>query len=232
MRTKASSPELIGAGEARDATPFLPARRSAGLAAHRRAVQTCRGCDLYKNATQAVFGEGKAEARIIFIGEQPGDQEDRQGHPFVGPAGQMLDRALNEIGLDRSLVYVTNAVKHFKWKPDPRGKRRLHSKPGARELHACHPWLERELTLIKPDVVVCLGATAGQAIFGMKFRLRDFRGSVIRDSQLAPQIIATIHPSAILRAPDHEGREREYRGFLEDLRMAQEAANLPHSARR
>lgn len=208
---------------AKDATPFLPARPDASLAALRRAVQKCRGCDLYKNATQAVFGEGGVDARLIFIGEQPGDQEDLQGRPFVGPAGKMLDRALEEIELDRSLTYVTNAVKHFKWTPAPRGKRRLHAKPSAREVGACRPWLQREISRIRPEVIVTLGATAGQSLFGPKFRLGEFRGKIIRDSEWAPAVICTVHPSAILRIPDQEGRHREYQAFLSDLRIARKA---------
>jgi DNA polymerase len=208
----------------RDATPFLPENPRAPLTQLRQAAQSCRGCDLYKNATQAVFGEGKSTARIILIGEQPGDQEDLQGQAFVGPAGKVLDRALEEIGLDRSLTYVTNAVKHFKWKPAPRGKRRLHSKPGSREIHACHPWLERESFLIKPAVIVCMGVTAGQAILGKAFKLGESRSRIIHDPRWSAAIIATAHPSAILRVPTHEDREREYRAFVADLKLAQKAA--------
>jgi DNA polymerase len=211
-------------GTSRDARPFLPAGPHPSIAQHRRAVQSCRGCELYKNATQAVFGEGNPHARIMLIGEQPGDQEDLQGHPFVGPAGKILDRALEEIGLDRASLFVTNAVKHFKWTPAPRGKRRLHAKPGAREIHACYPWLEREISLVKPSVIVCMGVTAGQAIFGRQFRLGESRGRVLQDPRWLSRTVATAHPSAILRMPDHESREREYKSFVTDLRLAKKAA--------
>jgi DNA polymerase len=188
-------------------------------------VQDCRGCDLYKHATQAVFGEGNAHGRIMLVGEQPGDQEDLQGHPFVGPAGRILDRALVEIGLDRATLYVTKAVKHFKWKPAPRGKRRRHAKPGAREVHACRPWLEREIALVKPAVIVCMGITAGVAMLGRQFRLGAARGRVIRDEHWIARIVATAHPSAILRMPTHEEREREFKAFVADLRLAKKAAD-------
>ena len=204
------------------AQPFLPSSPRAGLQRHRQAVQSCRGCDLYKNATQAVFGEGIPTARIMLIGEQPGDQEDLRGRVFVGPAGKMLDRALLEIGLDRTQCYVTNAVKHFKW--TPRGKRRLHQRPTAREVHACFPWLKREIEIVKPSVMVCMGATACLAILGNQFRLTRSRGVVIRDPNYSAVIIATIHPSAILRAPDHAGREQAYRGFVHDLKLARATA--------
>jgi uracil-DNA glycosylase len=209
-------------GGVRDASPYLPASPRAGLSQLREAVQKCRGCELYKNATQAVFGEGKSTAQIMLIGEQPGDQEDLQGHPFVGPAGQLLDQALEEIALDRSLTYVTNAVKHFKWQA--RRKRRLHSKPSSREVRACHPWLEREILVVKPAVIVCLGATASQAMLGPQFRLTKARGTIIHDEKWPAAIVATVHPSAILRAPDHEAREREYRAFVADLKVAQKTA--------
>jgi DNA polymerase len=158
----------------------------------------------------------------MLIGEQPGDQEDLQGHVFVGPAGKMLDRALEEIGLDRGKCYVTNAVKHFKW--TPRGKRRLHQKPTAREVHACRPWLLREIELVNPSVIICMGATASQTVLGNQFRLTRSRGTVIHDPNYTAAIIATIHPSAILRAPDHAGREEAYRGFARDLKFAQATA--------
>jgi uracil-DNA glycosylase family protein len=207
----------------KDARRFLPVRPDASIMALRKAAHKCRGCELYKNATQAVFGDGKETAKIFFIGEQPGDQEDLQGHPFVGPARKMLDRALEEIGLDRAETYVTNAVKHFKWTPAPRGKRRIHSKPSAREVKACNPWLQREISRIKPEVIVILGATAGQALFGPKFRLGEMRGKIIRDTQWAPAVVCTVHSSAILRIPDQEGRHREYAAFVSDLRVAQKA---------
>lgn len=175
-------------------------------------------------ATQVVFGEGKANSRIMLIGEQPGDQEDLQGRPFVGAAGKVLDRALDEIGMDRSSLYITNAVKHFKWKPSPRGKRRLHAKPSAREVIACRPWLQREIQIVDPAIIVCMGATACFTILGDQFRLTQSRGTVIHDPEWKAAIVATIHPSAVLRAPDHEGREREYRAFVADLKVAHKQA--------
>jgi uracil-DNA glycosylase family protein len=205
---------------ASDALPFLPKQPSASLAQLRRAAARCRGCDLYKNATQVVFGNGQQSAKIMLIGEQPGDNEDLQGRPFVGPAGKLLDQALAEAKITRSMVYVTNAVKHFKWTPAPRGKRRLHSKPSPREVRACLPWLEREISLVRPRVIVCLGATAGLALFGPQFRIKLMRGKLIRNSQWAPCIVVTVHPSAILRIPDHDDREREHLAFLNDLRTA------------
>jgi len=181
----------------------------------REAVQSCRGCDLYSHASQAVFGEGPNSAEIVFIGEQPGDEEDRQGHPFVGPAGKLLDRALAEAGIDRSLVYVTNAVKHFKF--EERGKRRLHKKPNGLEIRACRPWLEAEINLIQPQIIVCLGATAAQSIFGSTYRLTKERGQFVRNSW-APHVTSTVHPSAILRAPDEQQRHIEYEKFVGDLK--------------
>jgi DNA polymerase len=185
------------------------------LPALRNAAATCTACDLYKRGTQTVFGEGLASARAIFLGEQPGDQEDKVGRPFVGPAGKLLDRALEEAGIDRKLVYVTNSVKHFKWVP--RGKRRLHEKPNAREIAACRPWLEAELAVLKPEVLVCLGATAAQAILGKSFRVTQMRGQIL-SHELAEKVMATVHPSSILRAPDDEARHREMELFIRDLR--------------
>jgi uracil-DNA glycosylase len=182
----------------------------------REAAQRCRGCDLWRNATQAVIGEGPDSAEAMFVGEQPGDQEDVEGLPFVGPAGRMFDKALAEVGIDRSRVYVTNAVKHFKWQP--RGKRRLHQKPNGTETAACRPWLDAELELVHPRVLVCLGATAAQALLGRQFRVTKQRGVPV-DSPLAEVVLATIHPSAILRAQD---RDAEYAGFVDDLRKVAE----------
>jgi uracil-DNA glycosylase family protein len=181
----------------------------------RDAVQTCRGCELYVHATQAVSGEGPKSTEIVFIGEQPGDEEDRQGHPFVGPSGKMLDKALAEAAIDRSRVYVTNAVKHFKF--EARGKRRLHKKPNGLEIRACRPWLEAEIHLIAPEIIVCLGATAAQSIFGSAYRLTKERGLFVRNSW-APYVTSTVHPSAILRAPDQEQRHIEYEKFVRDLK--------------
>src|SRR6476659_7124584 len=168
----------------------------------------CQACDLWKIGTQTVFGEGKSSSTVMFVGEQPGDKEDLQGRPFVGPAGALLDRALEEAGIDRTKVYVTNVVKHFKW--EPRGKRRIHKKPNAVEINACRPWLEAEIALVKPQVIVALGATAAQALLGAKFRVTQQRGQFL-ESSLALYIMATVHPSSILRAPDDETRHLEYR---------------------
>jgi len=193
--------------------PELPERPS--LEAYREAAAHCRACDLWKTGTQTVFGEGKREARVVFVGEQPGDQEDRAGRPFVGPAGRVLDEALAEAGIDRETVYVTNAVKHFKWRAA--GKRRLHEKPNRREVAACRLWLDAELAILRPQVVVCLGATAAQALIAPAFRVTRERGKLI-DSPLAPHVIATVHPSSILRAPE-ETRADEMRSFVADLKV-------------
>jgi uracil-DNA glycosylase len=187
------------------------------LKAVREAAATCTNCHLYKNATQTVFGEGSPKAEIILVGEQPGDQEDLAGRPFVGPAGRLLDQALEQAGIDRDLAYVTNVVKHFKWQP--RGKRRIHQKPNAAEIAACRPWLDTELSLLKPKVLVCLGATAAQALLGRQFRVSKDRGVPVV-SDLAPVVMATVHPSSILRSDD---RETEMAMFVEDLRRVAEA---------
>jgi uracil-DNA glycosylase len=185
------------------------------------AARKCTACHLYKRATQTVFGEGPKDAPMVLVGEQPGDYEDVAGKPFVGPAGKIMDHALEEAGIDRSQVYVTNAVKHFKW--EPRGKRRIHQKPNSREIAACRPWLEAELRLVNPKLLVCLGATAAQAIFGPSFRVTRERGKVL-SSRFAPRVLATVHPSSLLRQPDEESREREYKRFVSDLRAALKAA--------
>ncbi len=192
----------------------IPSESTVG--ALRDAAARCTGCDLYKNATQTVFGEGPESARVMLVGEQPGDAEDLAGHPFVGPAGRLLDRCLVEAGIDRKQTYVTNVVKHFKWVP--RGPRRIHSKPGAVEIEACFPWLEAEISVVKPQVVVALGATAAQALFGRAFRVTRDRGRLVPYA-LAPCALATVHPSALLRAPDEETRRREIERFIEDLRQ-------------
>jgi DNA polymerase len=204
--------------EPNDATPFLPDRHS--LKALREAAAGCRGCHLWRPATQTVFGEGAAGARVMLVGEQPGDREDRAGQPFVGPAGRELDRALEEAGIDRRAAYVTNVVKHFKFQE--RGKGRIHATPKKFEVDACRPWLDEELRVVKPEALVVLGATAGKALFGSKFTIRDARGHPI-ESELAPLVTATIHPSAILRAPDDEARRRERDGLVADLRSVAEA---------
>ena len=187
------------------------------LKALREAAATCTRCDLYENATQTVFGEGSPDAEIVFVGEQPGDQEDLAGKPFVGPAGRLLDQALEEAGIDRKLAYVTNVVKHFKWQP--RGKRRIHQKPNAAEIAACRPWLDAELSLLKPKVLVCLGATSAQALLGRHFRVSKDRGVPV-ESDLAPVVMATVHPSSILRSDD---RDAEMALFVEDLRRVAQA---------
>ena len=197
------------------AEPFLPDQLS--LPRLRSAVEGCRGCPLYLGATQAVFGEGPSSARVMLVGEQPGDREDLEGHPFVGPAGKLLDRALNEAGLARSQVFVTNAVKHFHF--ESRGKFRLHKRPPASAVKACRPWLDAELAVIEPQVVVLLGATAAQAIFGTGFRVTKDRGKVLKHA-IAPAVIATLHPSAILRAPDEASRKGTFRLLVKDLKLA------------
>jgi uracil-DNA glycosylase len=178
-------------------------------------ARDCKNCPLWKNATQTVFGEGRSKARIMFVGEQPGNDEDLSGKPFVGPAGRLLDTSLLEAGIDRKKVYVTNVVKHFKW--EPRGKRRIHKKPSASEITACRPWLDAEIASIRPAVIVCLGATAAQALLGKTFRVTTRRGEFI-ESPLASYVMATVHPSSILRAPDEESRHNEERKFIADLK--------------
>jgi uracil-DNA glycosylase len=195
------------------AADFFPERKS--LKAFREAAADCKGCDLWERGTQTVFGEGARQAEVMFVGEQPGNEEDLTGHPFVGPAGRLFNDALAEAGIDRRKTYVTNVVKHFKW--EPRGKRRIHKKPNAREISACRPWLEAEINLVKPNVIVCLGATAAQALLGSKFKVSKQRGKFI-ESTLAPYIMATVHPSSILRAPDDETRRVEKRRFIDDLK--------------
>src|SRR5216110_666177 len=202
---------------ARPATP----PDTSSLSTVREAAKGCTACHLHKRATQTVFGEGPKKAPIMLVGEQPGDYEDVAGKPFVGPAGKIMDQALEEAGIDRKKVYVTNAVKHFKW--EPRGKRRIHKKPNAREIAACRPWLEAELRLVKPKLLVCLGATAAQAILGPTFRVTRERGKVL-SSKFAPRVMATVHPSSLLRQPDEASREREYKRFVVDLRAALKAA--------
>jgi uracil-DNA glycosylase len=193
------------------AAPLIPERLS--LRALKEAAADCTACPLHETGTQTVFGEGLVRAQILFVGEQPGDREDREGRPFVGPAGRLLDQALEEVGIDRRLAYVTNAVKHFKW--TPKGKRRIHAKPNWSEIAACRPWLEAEIELVGPRVIVCLGATAAQALLGRDFRVTRRRGEVV-DSGYGIPAIATVHPSSILRATD-EDRERQYAAFVDDL---------------
>jgi uracil-DNA glycosylase family protein len=197
------------------AAPYVPKTRSVPVL--QRAARTCQGCPLYKDATQTVFGEGPAHAPLVLIGEQPGNEEDLHGHPFVGPAGRLLDRALAAAGIDRKRTYVTNVVKHFKW--TPRGKRRLHQRPGAYEIEACRPWLDAELFALKPEVLVCLGATAAQALLGPKFKVTTERGKPLT-SDLAPHVLATVHPSSILRSRSDEERAHAFAAFVSDLTVA------------
>jgi uracil-DNA glycosylase family protein len=198
------------------ASDFLPDRIS--LPQLRTASKVCRGCDLYCHATQTVFGEGSRDAFVMFVGEQPGDQEDLAGKPFIGPAGRLLDDVMEEVGIDRKRdVYVTNAVKHFKF--EPRGKRRIHSKPSAREVAACRPWLEAEIKVVKPSIIVCLGATASQSLFGSGFKLTKHRGEVIDDQPWARWMMATYHPSALLRMPDEQLRHEARANFRRDLQI-------------
>jgi len=199
----------------RDENGYPRIENTRSLRSVAQAARDCRGCDLWSRATQTVFGEGPRTAKVLFVGEQPGDKEDLAGHPFVGPAGRLLDEALIEAGIDRKRVYVTNAVKHFKWRAS--GKQRVHVRPNSTEVAACRIWLELEIRLIKPDVVVALGATAAQALLGPAFRVTRERGKVV-SSPLASRVVATVHPSSILRAPDDESRRAEMRAFVRDLR--------------
>ncbi len=194
----------------------LPLTIYPNLDSARKAAKDCHACDLWKHATQTVFGEGAKHASVMLIGEQPGDKEDQEGSPFVGPAGALLDKALVEAGIDRKQAYVTNAVKHFKW--EPRGKRRIHKKPNSVEIAACRQWLDAEMELVRPEVIVCLGATAAQALLGRTFRVTQQRGRLLQFAGTI-KILATVHPSAILRAPDDEARHREFARFVEDLRV-------------
>jgi DNA polymerase len=197
------------------AAPFLPDRLN--LAALRRAAQHCEGCELYRNATQTVFGEGPRRAQLMLVGEMPGDREDTEGEPFVGPAGALLDTALAAAGLQRQETYLTNVVKHFRW--EPRGKRRLHKKPAAGHIEACKPWLQAEILVVNPLIIVCLGATAAQALLGRTFRITRQRGKLVKNAG-GPSFIATYHPSAVLRAPDRQARNRMRQELVEDLRVA------------
>jgi uracil-DNA glycosylase family protein len=222
--TPARVEAMIAKSRAREAPALdwhpAPVPATSDLRKLREAARHCTACPLYRNATQTVFGEGPRNSEIMFVGEQPGDQEDLQGKPFVGPAGQLLNRALEEAGIDRNTVYVTNAVKHFKW--EPRGKRRLHQTPNSRDIAACRPWLEAELAITKPKVLVCLGATAAKTIMGPSARVMRDRGKVIASS-FSPATILTVHPSSLLRAPDEESRRANYALFVKDLKMVARA---------
>jgi uracil-DNA glycosylase len=197
---------------------YVPA--GADLGKLRTAAASCEGCDLYENATQTVFGAGPADARVVIVGEVPGDQEDRKGEPFVGPAGRLLDRALEEAGIDRTLVYVTNAVKHFKFVPAERGKRRIHKTPSRTEIVACRPWLDAELDTVSPELIVALGATAAKSLLGQDFRVTKQRGEVVALPERGERVVATVHPSSVLRADD---REAAYQGLLADLTVVAKA---------
>jgi uracil-DNA glycosylase family protein len=207
------------------AAPLVPTRPT--LKKLKIAAAGCQACDLWRKATQTVFGEGKPSSTVMFVGEQPGNSEDLQGRPFVGPAGGLLDRALDEAGIDRSQVYVTNVVKHFKW--EPRGKKRIHKKPNAAEITACRPWLQAEIDVIKPRVIICLGSTAAQAILGPKFRVSTQRATFV-PSPLAPFVTATVHPSSILRAPSDDQRRAELARFIADLKKIRKAIEEPAAA--
>jgi uracil-DNA glycosylase family protein len=210
MAARADLPLVTGS-----AADFVPPRRT--LTSLTQASRGCRGCRLWMVGTQTVFGEGKARARVMLVGEQPGDQEDRLGHPFVGPAGRLLDEVLEEAGLDRSQVYLTNAVKHFKWERGEKSKRRIHKKPNDAEIRACMPWLEAELELVQPEVVVCLGSTAAQALLGKSFRVTKSRGKKQR-AAFAEAVFATVHPSSVLRSPDARARAEARRAIVSDLK--------------
>lgn len=218
---KSKNSAATNADDGADDWKPAPVPETSSLSTLARAAKSCTACHLYKRATQTVFGEGPKGATFMLLGEQPGDQEDLAGKPFVGPAGKLLDRALEEAGINRGDIYVTNTVKHFKW--EPRGKRRIHQKPNSREIAVCRPWLEAELRLVRAELLICLGATAAQSIFGPAFRVTRERGKVLK-SALAPRVLATVHPSALLRQPDEESREREYAQFVADLRAARKAS--------
>ena len=209
MPTRKASPKSSKS----PAEDLIPSRPTLPLL--KVAAADCKACDLWKRGTQTVFGEGRRRSKVMFVGEQPGNEEDLTGKPFVGPAGRLFDAALEEAGIDRKQTYVTNVVKHFKW--EPRGKRRIHKKPNAQEIAACRPWLQAEIDLIKPEVIVALGATAAQSLFGPQFRVTKQRGQFL-ESTLAPYVMATVHPSSILRAPDYETRRLEHRRFVDDLK--------------
>jgi DNA polymerase len=199
------------------------------ISALRTTAMNCKACDLWKTGTQTVFGEGPSNAQIMFVGEQPGDQEDRAGHPFVGPAGKLLDQALEQAGIEHSKVYLTNVVKHFKWVAAARGKKRIHKKPRYSEIRACRPWLDAELRVVRPKILVCLGSTAAQSLLGRDFSVTRQRGQLVA-SPLAPLVMATVHPSSILRAPDQNARHQQMQAFVNDLRIVAQLARKAKAA--
>ena len=211
-------------------TPVFPiASNLATVGELRSAAKDCKACDLWKDATQTVFGEGPSTASIMLVGEQPGDQEDQSGRPFVGPAGKLLEKALEAAGINRNETYVTNVVKHFKWAADERGKRRIHKKPVSVEIRACRPWIEAELRVVRPRILVCLGATAAQALLGKEIRVSEKRGQLI-ESSLAPFATATVHPSSILRAPDERSRQAQMEEFVRDLKAVAKLLRSPRQS--
>jgi DNA polymerase len=214
--SKTSRKPAVQANRAVTSAGVNPALKT--IASLREVARECRACDLWKDATQTVFGEGPTKAKIMLVGEQPGDQEDRAGHPFVGPAGKLLSQALEQASIGRDEIYVTNVVKHFKWAAAARGKKRIHKKPRYSEIHACRPWLDAELRVVEPQVLVCLGSTAAQSLLGRTFSVMRQRGQPIK-STLAPLVIATVHPSSILRAPDADARRLQMQAFVNDLKI-------------
>ncbi|WP_308197122.1 UdgX family uracil-DNA binding protein [Anaeromyxobacter sp. SG17] len=227
-RPPARAPSLRDPPKRSSELRTAPVPRTTDLAALRQAARACRACPLWERGTQTVFGEGPRQTAVLLVGEQPGNDEDLAGRPFVGPAGRLLDRALEAAGLDRASVYVTNAVKHFKW--EARGKRRIHQKPNVGEVRACRPWLDAELRAVQPRAVVLLGATAAQALLGSDFRVTQRRGELL-STGFAPIVVATVHPSSILRAPDDETRREEMRRFVEDLARVAEVLRTSQSSR-
>jgi uracil-DNA glycosylase len=228
-RSRDSGTKALSSAHSRAAADLIPATPT--LSVLQMAARNCKACELWRNATQTVFGEGPTPARVMFVGEQPGDSEDKVGHPFVGPAGKLLDEALVEVGIDRSEVFVSNVVKHFKWVAAQRGKRRIHKKPRQSEIQACSPWLDAELQVVRPEVLVCLGASAAQALLGEDFRVTRERGVLI-ESHLAPYVMATTHPASILRAPDSEAREQQRRELVRDLKKADNLINTGRTSAR
>ena len=215
LMKKVSKDQLKQSRPRRGGVVLVPTANT--LAELRQAASRCKACDLWKRATQTVFGEGSSRSNIMFVGEQPGDKEDRAGHPFVGPAGKLLNEAMAQAGIDGAEAYMTNVVKHFSWTPAERGKRRIHKKPRYSGIQACRPWLDAELRVVRPQVLVCLGATAAQSLLGRTFSVNRQRGQLV-ESSLAPYVIATVHPSSILRAPDSESRQSQMRAFVDDLK--------------